>query len=219
MSASDRISLFLVEDQAALLKALQKFLSTVDDLEVVGTALSGEEAVRRIPELGPDVVLLDLELPGMDGIEVLRHLKPACPECQVLILTTFDDETKVYEAMQAGASGYLVKRMATEKIPDAVREAHRGGVVIESRIARRFWNYFQSVRASPPEVDRCGLTDVELEVLAFIAKGLSNAEVGEVMQIDRRTVRTHLSHIYRKLGCNSHVQAVVKGLKLGLIDL
>lgn len=219
MASDPKVRVFVVEDQAPLLKALIKFLGTRPELEVVGSAMSGEAAVEAILADPPDVVLLDLELPGLDGIGVLRQVKPARPAVQVLILTTFDDEAKVYEAVQSGASGYLVKRMATEKVADAILEVQAGGVVLEPRIARRFWNYFQSVKARPPERDTRGLTDLELEVLQFIAKGLSNAEVGRVMNLERRTVRTHLGHIYEKLGVASHVEAVVAALKLGLVDI
>lgn len=213
------VRVFVVEDQAPLLKALVKYLRTRPEVQVVGTAMSGEDAVEAVLAEPPDVLLLDLELPGIDGIEVLSRIKPARPGVHVLILTTFDDEAKVYEAMQKGASGYLVKRIATEKVADAIREVHAGGVVIEARIARRFWNYFDSVRATPPEPDLRGLTEVELDVLQFLAKGLSNAEVGKVMNLERRTIRTHLMHIYEKLGVSSHVEAVVTALKLGIVEL
>ncbi len=219
MPAGSPIRVFVVEDQPPILKALLKFLATRDELTVVGTAMTGEDAVEAVEADPPEVLLLDLELPGMDGLGVLRAVKPRHPEVQVLILTTFDDEAKVYEAVKDGASGYLVKRMAPEQVAEAIAEVHGGGVVIESRIARRFWNYFDSVRATPPERDTRGLTEVELEVLQFIAKGLSNAEVGRVMSIERRTVRTHLTHIYEKLEVASHVEAVVAALKLGLVDL
>lgn len=213
------LRVFVVEDQPRLLKNLTRYLATRDEVEVVGTAMSGEAALETLPNSAPQVVLLDLELPGMDGLSVLRTLKPRHPEIEILILTTFDDETRVYEAMQAGASGYLVKRIAQERIVEAIVEVWEGGTVIESRIARRFWNYFQSVKATPPEPDRHGLSDTEIEIVQFLGKGLSNAEVGEVMNIERRTVRSHLARIYKKLGVSSHVEAVVKALRLGLIDL
>lgn len=215
----DPIRVFVVEDQPQMLRTIVKFLGTRPELTIVGTAMTGEDAVEAVCAEPPDVLLLDLELPGMDGIEVLRTVKPKQPEVQVLILTTFDDETKVYEAVKSGASGYLVKRMAHEKVADAIAEVSSGGVVIEPVIARRFWNYFESVQARPEEKDTRGLTETELEVLQFIAKGLSNAEVGHVMSIERRTVRTHLTHIYEKLGASSHVEAVVTALKLGLVEL
>jgi DNA-binding NarL/FixJ family response regulator len=166
-------------------------------------------------------VLLDLELPGIDGIEVTKRVKRRASEVEILILTSFDDEQKVYEAMQAGASGYLVKRVGPEKIRSGIKEVMEGGTVIEAVIAKRFWNYFNSVKAAPPGGPRneWGLSPLEMDVLRYVAKGLSNAEVGSVMTLERRTVRTHLSHIYRKMGVNSHVEAVVLALKAGFVEL
>jgi len=213
--------LFIVEDQAPLLRALVKSLGLFPELQVVGTAQEGERAVEEIVQLRPALVLLDLELPGIDGIEVTARVKRRAPEVEILILTSFEDEQKVYEAIQAGASGYLVKRVGPEKIRSAIREVLDGGTVIESRIARRFWTYFQSQQAAPKpkDGDPWGLTETERDVLRYVAKGLSNAEVGEVMTIERRSVRTHLSHVYRKMGVNSHVEAVVKALREGLVEL
>lgn len=219
MSERTPIPVFVVEDQPAIRKALLKYLAVREEVVVLGSAPSGELGIEALEELEPEVLVLDLELPGIDGIGVLEVVRERWPEIRVLILTTFDDEAKVYEAINKGASGYLVKRIATEKVVEAICEVADGGVVIESHIARRFWNYFESVRATPVAPDRAGLSDLELEVLHFIARGLSNAEVGGVMSIERRTVRTHLSHIYEKLGVSSHVSAVVAGLKRGLIDL
>ncbi|MDF1565238.1 MAG: response regulator transcription factor [Deltaproteobacteria bacterium] len=223
MEKRNAIPVFVVEDQPAIRKALLKYLATREEVEVLGCAPSGELGLEALAELGeggrPEVLVLDLELPGIDGIGVLEAVRERWPEVRVLILTTFDDEAKVYEAVNKGASGYLVKRIATEKVVEAICEVADGGVVIESRIAKRFWNYFESVKATPKVPDRGGLSELELEVLHYIARGLSNAEVGEVMDIERRTVRTHLSHIYEKLGVSSHVSAVVEGLKRGLINL
>lgn len=216
------IELFVVEDQPQLLKGIVKLLSAYPDkVRVVGTAMTGEAAVRDVPALQPQVLLLDLELPGMGGIEVCDRVKRGNPEIDVLIFTTFEDEQKVYEAMQAGASGYLVKRASPEKVVAGILEVHAGGTVIEANIARRFWNYFQSVKVLPttPAQDPWGLTERERQVLQYVAKGLSNAEVGKVMEIERRTVKTHLTHIYRKLGVRTHVEAVVMALKAGLVEL
>ncbi len=212
--------IFIVEDQPALLRNLLKVLRSFPELEVVGSAQDGEEAVDAVVEACPQLVLLDLELPGLNGIEVTRKLKRRVPEVEVLILTSFEDEQKVYEAIQAGASGYLVKRVGPEKIRSAIREVMEGGTVLEPLIARRFWNYFQSIQAKSPEQQNpWGLTPAEFDVLRYVAKGLSNAEVGQVMTLERRTVRTHLSHIYRKMGVNSHVEAVVMALRAGLVEL
>ncbi len=215
--------IFLVEDNPTLLKSLVKSLSLFPELEIVGTSQDGADAVEQISALRPQLTLLDLELPSMNGIEVTRALRRKALEVEVLILTSFEDEQKVYEAIQAGASGYLVKRVGPEKIRSSIQDVMAGGTVLEAIIAKRFWNYFQSVQAKPqapsPENNPWKLTPVEFDVLRYVAKGLSNAEVGRVMTIERRTVRTHLTHIYRKMGVNSHVDAVVLALRAGLVEV
>lgn len=220
----DRTRYFIVEDQPHILKNLVKVLGAYPELELVGTAQDGEQAVEEIVRVRPQLVLLDLELPSLHGIEVTQRVKRRAPEVEILILTSFEDEQKVYEAIQAGASGYLVKRVGPEKIRSAIQEVMQGGTVLEAIIARRFWNYFRSVQAKPqapaPAADNpWNLTDTEFDVLLYVAKGLSNAEVGSVMTLERRTVRTHLSHIYKKMGVNSHVDAVVLALKAGLVEV
>jgi DNA-binding NarL/FixJ family response regulator len=217
------VRIFVVEDQPALRKNLVKVLSTFPELQVIGEAGDGESGVEQVCALKPQLLLLDLELPGWNGIEVTRRVKAKVPETEVLILTSFEDEQKVYEAIQAGAAGYLVKRIGPEKIRDSILEVMQGGTVLEPIIARRFWNYFQSVQAKPAQrgdpANPWALSPVEFEVLRYVAKGLSNAEVGQVMTIERRTVRTHLTHIYRKMGVNSHVEAVVLALRAGVVEL
>jgi DNA-binding NarL/FixJ family response regulator len=219
----DTTRVFVVEDQPHLLKNLVKVLGTFPELEVVGTSQDGEEAVEEIVRVRPQLVLLDLELPGLNGIQVTQRVKRRAPEVEILILTSFEDEQKVYEAIQAGASGYLVKRVGPEKIRSGIKEVMEGGTVLEPIIARKFWNYFQAIQSKPQEKKELenpwNLTPLEFEVLRYVAKGLSNAEVGQVMTLERRTVRTHLSHIYRKMGVNSHVEAVVLALRAGVVEL
>jgi DNA-binding NarL/FixJ family response regulator len=217
----ERTRVYVVEDQPQLLKNLVKVLGTFPELEVVGTSQDGEEAVTDIVQVRPQLVLLDLELPGLNGIQVTQRVKRRAPEVEILILTSFEDEQKVYEAIQAGASGYLVKRVGPEKIRSGIRDVMEGGTVLEPIIARKFWNYFQSIQSQPPAKPEnpWELTPTEFDVLRYVAKGLSNAEVGQVMTMERRTVRTHLSHIYRKMGVNSHVEAVVLALRAGIVDL
>ncbi|MBQ4335321.1 MAG: response regulator transcription factor [Myxococcaceae bacterium] len=224
------VRVLIVEDSPALLKNLAKSLSAHPErVELVGTALDGESGLAEAERLSPELLLLDLELPGIDGIEVTHRLKARHEAIDVLILTSFDDEKKVYEAIQAGASGYLVKRVRIERILDAIDEVRQGGIVLEPIIARRFWTYFDSVRRMPPAesqaatraepVEDFGLNKIEREVLLFIAKGLTNSEVGEAMQIDCRRVRWLLSCIYKKMGVHTHVDAVVRGIQTGLIEL
>ena len=217
----DRTRIFIVEDQVPLMRALVKSLELSPELEIIGTAGDGERGVEQIVKLQPHLVLLDLELPGIDGIEVTRRVKAQTRDVEILILTSFDDEQKVYEAIQAGASGYLVKRVGPEKIRSGIAEVMAGGTVLEPIIARRFWNYFDSLKqaADKKRENPWGLSETEFEVLRYVTKGLSNAEVGNVMSIERRTVRTHLGHIYRKMGVNSHVEAVVLAIRAGIVEI
>lgn len=211
------IPVFAVEDSPPTLRALRKLLSGSERVELVGTATSGEDALREVPVKAPRVVLMDLELPGASGIETTRSLKASC-DLEVLVLTSFEDEQHVFDAMRAGASGYVVKGAQAGKLIEAIVEVEAGGTVIEPRLARRFWQYFKGVQEPlKPSVPQ--LTDLEREILSMIARGLSNEEAGRIVSLDRRSVRTQLGHIYAKLGVRSHVEAVVKGLKLGMIEI
>ena len=213
-----QIPVFAVEDNAPTLRALRKLLGAREEVKLVGTATSGEEALRLIPEAAPRVVLMDLELPGASGVETTRALKSLAVPVDVLVLTSFEDEQHVFDAMRAGASGYVVKGTHADKLIEAVQTVDAGGTVIEPRLARRFWQYFKGVQEPrKPEVPQ--LSPLELDILYAIARGLSNQEAGEIVKLDRRSVRTQLGHIYAKLGVRSHVEAVVKALKLGLIAL
>lgn len=213
------IPVYAVEDSAQVLKALRKLLAAQPEVEFLGAATSGEEALREIPLVKPRVVLMDLELPGASGIETTRALKAheVGLSLEILVLTSFEDQEHVFEAMRAGASGYVVKGAAAAKLVSAIVEVEAGGTVIEPRLARRFWAYFKGVQE--PRREEPLLSALEREILFAIAKGLSNQEVGGVVQLDRRTVRTHLGHIYKKLGVRSHVEAVVRALKLGILEL
>ncbi|MCL2011758.1 MAG: response regulator transcription factor [Cystobacterineae bacterium] len=219
-ASSRKINVYVVEDSPQLLKGLLKALDSWPEMRCVGCAMHSETALKEMLKLDIDVVLMDLELPGMDGVSLTRELKQRRLPLEVLVLTTFDEEERVFEAIKAGALGYLVKRVGLEKVRSAVKEVFNGGVVIETLIARRFWNYFSAVQASAHLAQNpWGLNTDELNVLELISKGLSNAEIGGVLQIQSRTVRTHLGHIYKKMGVNSHVDAVVLALRAGAIQL
>ena len=209
--------ILICEDDPRFCRLLIKVLSGDDELELAGHCESGEEACRLVRRDPPDLLLLDLELPGMDGIAVVHALLPSFPGLEVLVLTSFADEAKVFEAMQAGAAGYLVKGIAPRQLRQAIRDVIRGGTVIEARLARRFWNYFASVQGhSGPSY---GLTAEELEVLALVARGLSNPEAASALGATRRTIKTHLERIYQKLSVSGRVEATVKALSAGLIEL
>ena len=213
------VKVYVVEDQPKILKSLIKLLGGFKEIEIVGKALSGEESLEGIAAKQPEVVLLDLGLPQMSGIEVTREIKKKYPKMEVLIFTVFDEEEKVMEAIQAGASGYLLKGMEAEKIVEAIREVKDGGSVIQPSLARSLLRQFQ-VQAEPGKEEPFpNLTPREVEILQIIAKGLSNAEAAKVLKISRATIRTHLEHIYAKMAVSNRVEAITEGIRQGLIDV
>ena len=214
---TDRVPVFIVEDQAAVLKNLVKLLLTFPDIEIVGTEMTGEAALTSLPKSGARVGLIDVELPGIDGLTLVGELKSAAVVCELLVLTSFVDEAKVFQAMQRGAAGYLVKGGPADRLRAAIHTVDDGGTVIEPRLARTFWQYFKGVQ-EPPHED-APITPEEIELLELVAKGLSNAEAAGVLGLQRRNVRTRLQKIYDKLGARSHVDAVVVALKKGLISV
>ena len=221
------IRVFVVEDQTKILKNQLKLLEGVKDIQIVGTALSGEAALEEVAKANPDVLLLDLGLPRMSGIDVTRALKASSPEIEILIFTVFDEEEKVLEAVQAGASGYLLKGAPTEKIVEAIKEVSAGGTVIQPNLARRLLRHFRvpdvpgDVPAPPPDLepDLKPLSDREKEILQLIAKGVSNSEAARLLNLSKATIRTHLEHIYRKLEVTNRVEAVTEGIRKGLISV
>lgn len=224
----ETIRLFVVEDQPKILKNQLKLLEAFDTIEIVGTALSGEEALEEIDALDPkpQVVLCDIGLPQMSGIEVTRALKQKHKEIEILIFTIFDEEDKVLEAVKAGASGYLLKGAEADKIVDALHEVHGGGSVIQPSLARALLRHFRMPEEGPappekqePASPRRTLTPRELECLQMIAKGLSNNEAAQVLGLSKATIRTHLEHIYQKLDVTNRVEAVTEGIRQGIIDL
>jgi DNA-binding NarL/FixJ family response regulator len=213
------IKVYVVEDQPKILKNLIKLLGGFGEIDIVGKALSGEESLEDIAAKQPDVVLLDLGLPQMSGIEVTREIKKKYPRLEVLIFTIFDEEEKVMEAIQAGASGYLLKGMEAEKIVEAIREVKDGGSVIQPSLARSLLRHFQVQPGPGKEEPFPHLTPREVEILQIIAKGLSNAEAALVLKISRATIRTHLEHIYAKMSVSNRVEAITEGIRQGLIDI
>jgi DNA-binding NarL/FixJ family response regulator len=201
---------------------------------VIGTALSGEAALELLEKKQPDVILQDLGLPRMTGIEVTRAVKKRWPQVEVLVFTIFDEEEKVIEAVKAGASGYLLKGASSAKVIDAIKEVKAGGSVIQPNLARRLLKHFHvPEEGAPPEAPykrplppgnreeppTRPLTEREIEILRLIAKGLSNNEAAGVLTLSRATVRTHLEHIYEKLEVTNRVEAVTEGLRKGLIEM
>jgi DNA-binding NarL/FixJ family response regulator len=224
-----KIRVLVVEDQPKILKAQIKLLETFDELEIVGEALSGESALEKVEEVKPEVLLLDLGLPQMSGIDVTKKVKATHPEIEILIFTIFDEEEKVIEAIMAGAAGYLLKGTPVEKIVEAIKDVKAGGAVIQPNLARALLRAIGTKPATgdKPSKEEGGggkdvagvLTDRELEILQIIAKGLSNNEAAKVLGLSKATIRTHLEHIYEKLDVTNRVEAVTEGIRQGIINI
>ena len=211
------IRIFIADDHELVRYALRNLLEAEDDFEVVGEAEDGESAVEGVVDLSPDVLLLDLRMPGMDGIDVCRELTDKESETRVLILTSFDDDEEVFGVLAVGACGYILKDTRPDSVVQAVRSVADGNSVFDSKIADRVISGPQTEEETSP--DRELLSDREMEVLRLMAKGMSNKEIGRALWIGETTVKTHVSHILRKLGQNDRTQAVLAAVKTGLVSL
>jgi len=216
------ISILLVDDQALLRQGFRLVLSSQDDMEVVGEAGNGDEAVRMTRLLAPDVVLMDIRMPGMDGIEATRQIVTATPKSRVIILTTFDIDEYAFAGLNAGASGFLVKNVVPADLLSAIRAVDTGDAVISPRVTRRLLDSFahrMSDGAGPNDSGRSTLallTDREREVFAELAAGLSNAEIAAKFVVSEATVKTHVGRILAKLDLRDRVQAVILAYETGI---
>ncbi|HWV39658.1 MAG TPA: response regulator transcription factor [Vulgatibacter sp.] len=213
------IRVVVVEDQVRILEPLLQLLGAAPALRIVGSARSGEEALDLLEKTPCDVILCDLGLPGVSGIEVIEAAKRKWPATEVLVFTVFEEEEQVVGAIRAGASGYLLKGASADKIVEAITEVRAGGTVIQPSLARKLLDHFRAP-AKETIVDEGGrsLSPRESEILQLIAKGLTNPEVAEVLSLSRSTIRTHLEHIYEKLEVTNRVEAVTEGLRKGIIS-
>jgi DNA-binding NarL/FixJ family response regulator len=214
------IRVLLCDDQALVRSGFRMILETREDLEVVGEAEDGVQALELTWRQLPDVVLMDVRMPRLDGVEATRRLVAAGSEARVLILTTFDLDEYVFEALRAGASGFLLKDVQPAQLVDAVRVVAHGEALLAPTVTRRLLDRFaRSLPGAPepPAPELAELTDREREVLALLAEGLSNAELAERLFLSETTVKTHVSSILRKLGLRDRVQAVVLAYQAGLV--
>jgi DNA-binding NarL/FixJ family response regulator len=210
------IRVLLCDDQALVRSGFRMILDARPDLEVVGEAEDGAEAVEQVRALDPDVVLMDVRMPNIDGIEATRRIVSSGAKARVLILTTFDPDEYVYEAIRAGASGFLLKDVEPEELVDAIRVVAAGNALLGSTVTQRLLERFAGASgAAPPSLD--GLTEREVEILRLVAGGLSNAEIAERLVVSETTVKTHVSAVLRKLGVRDRVQAVIAAYESGLI--
>jgi DNA-binding NarL/FixJ family response regulator len=213
------IRVLIADDEALVRGGIRMILDAQGDLDVVGEAAEGSEAVEQARGLHPDVLLMDIRMPGMDGLEATRRVLTASEETRVLILTTFDLDEYLYDAMRAGASGFLLKSAPPEQLVQAIRIVAGGEALLAPSITRRLVQQF--VRrprpgSVPPQLDE--LTEREHHVFKLIARGLSNAEIAEVLFLSEGTVKTHVNRILRKLSLRDRVQVVVLAFESGLVE-
>jgi DNA-binding NarL/FixJ family response regulator len=215
-----RIRLLLVDDQALFREGLRTLLSVRPELEVVGEAGDGEEALRLAQQLRPAVILMDLQMPRLDGVEATRRLRRECPESRVIALTTFEDDETVFEGLRAGAVGYLLKDTPSEKLIEAIHVAARGESFLQPSIAAKVLAEFSRMPpASPPSAAPLAepLSERELEVLRLLASGASNKEIAAALVIAEGTAKNHVTSILAKLGVRDRTQAALRGRELGLL--
>jgi len=211
------VSVLLVDDHEMVRIGLAAVLGTEDGIEVVGEAGNGMDGLRLAREYSPDVVLMDLVMEGMDGIETTRRIMEEMPDCKVIVLTSFLDDEKMYPVIEAGAFSYLLKTSRASEIADAIRAAARGQSVLESQVASKMMNRFrrpQQAAAQPHE----DLTEREMEVLKLIALGKSNQEIADDLFIGIKTVKYHLTNLFGKLGVEDRTQAAIYAHRNGLAD-
>ncbi|HEV2404828.1 MAG TPA: response regulator transcription factor [Ktedonobacterales bacterium] len=210
------ITVMMVDDHAIVRQGVRAFLETQSDLMVVGEAGSGQEAVQLAGELAPDVVLMDLIMPGMDGVETTRLLKQASPRSQVIVLTSYHEDEHIFPAIRAGALSYLLKDVAPPELADAIRKAARGEAVLHPRVAARVVQEIHGAKRDTfnPFTE---LSERELEVLKLIAGGASNEEIAGTLVISEKTVKSHVSNILSKLHVADRTQAAVYAWREGVV--
>jgi NarL family two-component system response regulator LiaR len=215
-----KIRVMIADDHAVVREGTRRMLEQEEDIEVVGEAADGEEAIRLAEELKPDVAIVDIAMPKLDGIEATKQIKERCPSVTVLILSAYDDDQFVFSLLEAGAAGYLLKTVRSGELIDAVRAVHAGESVLHPAVAKKVLNRFVTggeKAASTRSVEV--LSDREQEIMRLATQGLTNAEIAKELCLSIRTVQGHLGHIFNKLQVGSRTEAVVRALKEGWVML
>ncbi len=213
----ETISVLLIDDHRVVRQGLRDFLELQDDIEVVGEAGSGEEGVEMARDLLPDVVLMDLVMSGIDGVEATRRLKGVSPTSQVIVLTSFTDDDKVFPAIKAGAISYLLKDVSPEDLAHAIRAARRNEAVLHPEVASKLMQEFSTPRVAEAPVEQ--LTEREMDVLRLIARGMSNKEIADKLIISEKTTKTHVSNILSKLHLADRTQVAIYALRKRLVPM
>jgi len=208
------IRILIADDHLVVREGLRAILGVAPDLELVGEAADGAEAVRLAGELSPDVVLMDLRMPGVDGIEAIQQIQARYPSIEIVILTTYDDDEYIVRGLRAGARGYLLKDAGRDVLFEAIRAAARGESLLPSAVVEKVVAHL----AEPRPARSAGLSEREREVLALLADGAANKQIAARLRITERTVKAHVTSIFNKLGVNSRAEAVAVALRGGLLS-
>ena len=214
---SETIRVYITDDHPIVRRGIKQLLDTEPDIEIVGEATNGREAIADMDKLKPDIILMDLVMPVMDGIEAIRQIKAGHPQIQILVLTSFATDDKIFPAIKAGALGYLIKDTGPDELVHAIRQVHQGQLTLHPSIAQKLLKELSLTSEQPPSPDP--LTEREVEVLKLVARGLSNQEIAETLVVSIATVYTHVSKILDKLHLASRTQAALYALREGLASL
>jgi DNA-binding NarL/FixJ family response regulator len=216
----EKIRILIADDHALVRDGTRRILETEEDMEVVAEALDGEEAVQLTTEFKPDVVLMDIAMPKVDGIAATKQIKHECPEINVLILSAYDDDQFVFKLLQAGAAGYLLKSVHSQELLAGIRAVNHGESVLHPTIARKVLQRFVLTSEKPMDTGKTGgLTQREIEFLKLMTRGLSNKEIADEVNLSIRTVQGCIGQIFKKLGVSSRTEAVIYAVKEGLVNL
>ena len=215
-----KVTILLAEDHAVVREGTRKLLESQPDFEVVGEAGDGEEAVELTKQLHPEVVIMDITMPKLSGIEATKQIKVLCPSTAVLVLTGYDYDEYVFALIEAGAAGYLLKEATGDELIDAIRLVKAGEPAVHPRIMRKILDHLRTPVQEPAEIATAeSLTEREMEVLRWAVKGMSNKEIADALCLSVRTVQAHLQNIFNKLGVGSRSEAIVYALKKGWLSL
>ncbi|GGK58323.1 response regulator transcription factor [Planomonospora sp. ID91781] len=219
----DPIRVLIVDDHALIRRSLEMALAAEADIEVVGEASDGQEAVELADRLTPDVVLMDVRMPRRSGIEATREIKASAPSIRIIMLTVSDEEEDLFEAIKAGATGYLLKNVQLDEVPEVVRGVHEGQSLINPAMATKLINEFATMSRKeaerPPQLPVPRLTDREMEVLRLVAKGMNNREIAKQLFISENTVKNHVRNILDKLQLHSRMEAVVYAVRERMLEI
>ncbi len=214
---TEAIRILIADDHPIVREGLATVLEQEEDLKVVGLAENGLEAVARARQLGPDIILMDLQMPEMDGVEAIEKIKEEAPDIGIIILTTYDADDYIFRGIEAGARGYLLKDSPPEEVLKAIRAVHKGESLIQPRVASRLLDRFSQLARAPDPGEI--LSPREVEVLQLMAKSTVNKEIATELLIGESTVKTHIVHIFNKLGVKGRTEAVAEAARRGIIRL